>query len=214
MNPFEGKTIRSRLDLATNTRWYSVIDVCAAIMGCDYQKARNYWKWLKAKRKPENETAGVTYQLKFEAADGKMRRTEVMDACGILGLISSWPKGRGEYARHWLAKLEAESECVVDLVSGSIANVQCISGNLLYRITRTVIYDCRLHGDLCEKNAGVAQIGQCVNKNRDGLPKRYVLKKARANTEMKSRMKVVFPFVNIPRLEKALVNADCKSRCA
>ena len=213
MNPFEGKTIRSRLDRATNTRWYSVVDVCAAIMGCDYQKARSYWKWLKAKGKPEKETTGVTYQLKFEAADGKMRRTDVMDACGILGLISSWPKGRGEYARHWLAKIEAECESAVEIVSESIANGQCKAGNLLYKITRTVIYDCRLHGHLCAKNAE-AQIGKCENKNHDGMPKRDVLKKARTNTELHSSMEVVFPFVNLPRLESALFNADCKSWCA
>ena len=73
INPFEGKRIRSRLDKATNKRWFSVVDICAAIMGCDYQKARSYWKWLKAKlAKQKNETGKVYNQLKFEAADGKM----------------------------------------------------------------------------------------------------------------------------------------------
>ena len=40
----------------------------------DYNKNRNYWKYLKAKLKKENcEVVSVTTQLKFTAPDGKKR---------------------------------------------------------------------------------------------------------------------------------------------
>ncbi len=52
-------------------KWYfSVLDVIGAINDQeDYQKNRNYWKYLKAKlRKENNELVSATTQLKFRAA--------------------------------------------------------------------------------------------------------------------------------------------------
>ena len=129
---------------ATNKRWFSVVDICAAIMGCDYQKGRNYWKSYKCKlAKEKNETVSVTYQLKLEAADGKMRRTDAMDAEGILGLIESWPKGKGDAVKLWLEESISKGEDAAGLISEAAANVVCKAGDLLYVITRTVIFDRR-----------------------------------------------------------------------
>ena len=177
MNPFEGKKIRSRLDRATGTRWFSVVDVCAAVLNCDYQKARSYWKWLKAKHKnAKNEASSISYQLKFEAADGKMRRTDVMDASSILGLLTSWPKGRGESAKNWFAKLANEGKKAAELVTDAIADIKCRAGNLLYTVTRTVIYDsssklvaptpARLHWD-SEKGFPLGYIGVAVKTRQN-----------------------------------------------
>ena len=52
-------------------KWYfSVLDIIGAINEQDdYQKNRNYWKYLKAKlRKEHSELVSATTQLKFRAA--------------------------------------------------------------------------------------------------------------------------------------------------
>ena len=52
-------------------KWFfSVLDVLAAINNQeDYQKTRNYWKYLKAKlRKDSPELVSATTQLKLRAA--------------------------------------------------------------------------------------------------------------------------------------------------
>lgn len=64
-------------------KWrFSVLDVVGALNGeSDYEKTRNYWKYLKAKLKREgNELGSVTTQLRFAAPDGKLRLANVMDA--------------------------------------------------------------------------------------------------------------------------------------
>ena len=150
MNLFEGKRIRSRLDGRTNKRWFSVVDVCAVMNGSDYQQARSYWKWLKSKlAKQKNEMESVCCQLKFEAADGKMRRTDVMDAEGIIDLIKAWPKGRGDAVRLWLFSQIENGEDAARLISEAAAKVGCRAGNLLYTVTRKVIYDAKIHGQQC-----------------------------------------------------------------
>lgn len=53
---FKDKKIRAKWD--EEEKWYfSVVDIVAILTENDYQKARNYWKWLKNKLKEEeNET--------------------------------------------------------------------------------------------------------------------------------------------------------------
>ena len=156
MNPFEGKRIRSRLDGRTNKRWFSVVDICAVVIDGDYQQARNYWKWLKAKlAKQKNEQERVTYQLKFEAADGKMRRTDVMDAEGIINLINSWPKGKGDAVKLWISSQADNDEDAAGLISEAAATISCKAGNLLYTITRRVIYDKKIHGQQPSSDASL-----------------------------------------------------------
>lgn len=56
-----------------NQKWfYSVLDVIGAFnMQDDYEKNRNYWKYLKAKLKKESpQVVSATTQLKLKAADG------------------------------------------------------------------------------------------------------------------------------------------------
>lgn len=47
--------------------WFSVLDIVAVLTDQDdYTKARNYWKYLKAKLKKENsQVVSATTQLKF-----------------------------------------------------------------------------------------------------------------------------------------------------
>ena len=63
-------------------KWYfSALDLIGAINEQDdYQKNRNYWKYLKNKLKKEKpEVVSATNQLKMLAPDGKRRLTDVLD---------------------------------------------------------------------------------------------------------------------------------------
>lgn len=49
-NLFENTEIRSIWDSEKEEYYFSVVDVISALTDKkDYQKARNYWKWLKNK---------------------------------------------------------------------------------------------------------------------------------------------------------------------
>ena len=69
----------------------------------DYQKTRNYWKYLKAKLKKESpEVVSVTTQLKLMAADGKRYNTDMLDANGVILLAKSVPNHRATAFLDWL----------------------------------------------------------------------------------------------------------------
>ena len=89
--------------------YFSVVDVIGALTNNDYQKSRNYWKWLKIKLSDEgSELVSNTNQLKLRAQDGKMRNTDVLDTKGILRLIESIPSPKAEPMKMWLANLGSE----------------------------------------------------------------------------------------------------------
>ena len=105
-NLFENKEIRSIWDKDKEDYYYSVVDVIAALTDNDYQKSRNYWKWLKGKLEAEgSELVSITNRLKMKAKDGKMRETDVLDTEGIFRLIESVPSSKAEPFKLWLAKL-------------------------------------------------------------------------------------------------------------
>ena len=70
---FDDREVRAIWDDEQNKWWFSVLDIVAVLTDQnDYTKTRNYWKYLKAKLKKENNQLGsVTNQLKLLAADGK-----------------------------------------------------------------------------------------------------------------------------------------------
>ncbi|MCL2654402.1 MAG: cell filamentation protein Fic, partial [Coriobacteriia bacterium] len=78
---FEGQQVRHEWDAEREKLWLSVLDVIAVLTEQpDYQKVRNYWKWLKKKLIDEgSQLVSNTTQLKLEAADGKYYKTDVMD---------------------------------------------------------------------------------------------------------------------------------------
>ena len=106
---FEDKKIRAEWDEQAEKWWFSVVDICAVLTDSDYQKARNYWKWLKNKLSEEgSQLVSETNQLKMKAFDGKMRPTDVMDAAQVLRLIQSIPSKKAEPFKVWLAKVGSE----------------------------------------------------------------------------------------------------------
>lgn len=108
-NLFEGKEIRSVWNAEEEDYYFSVVDVISVLTDNDYQKSRNYWKWLKNKLDSEgSELVSITNQFKMKAQDGKLRQTDVLDTKGILRLIESVPSPKAEPFKLWLASLGSE----------------------------------------------------------------------------------------------------------
>lgn len=106
---FEDRNIRVAWN-DTKEEWYfSVVDVVSVLTENDYQKSRNYWKWLKNKLIQEgSELVSNTNQLKMVANDGKLRDTDVMNTEQILRLIQSIPSKKAEPFKLWLARVGKE----------------------------------------------------------------------------------------------------------
>ncbi len=90
---FNNREVRAVWDDERNKWWFSVLDIIAAINEQDdYQKTRNYWKYLKTKLKKENnELVSATNQLKLQAPDGKQRLTDMLDGEGVVLLAKAIP---------------------------------------------------------------------------------------------------------------------------
>lgn len=87
-----------------NPKWrFSVLDVVGVLNDQDdYQKNRNYWKYLKTKLKKENnELVSVTNQLKLSASDGKRRLTDVLDNNGVTQVAKSFPNTKAMRFVEW-----------------------------------------------------------------------------------------------------------------
>ena len=90
---FNDHEVRAVWDDKHSKWWFSVLDIIAAINEQDdYQKTRNYWKYLKTKLKKENnELVSATNQLKLQAPDGKQRLTDTLDSEGVILLAKAIP---------------------------------------------------------------------------------------------------------------------------
>jgi len=107
---FEQKQVRTIWDEDAEKWWFSILDIIGILTEQpDYEKVRNYWKWLKNKLKDEgSQLVSNTNQLKLEAADGKKYLTDVADTAQILRLIQSIPSKKAEPFKLWLAKVGNE----------------------------------------------------------------------------------------------------------
>ncbi|MBO5853911.1 MAG: Fic family protein [Bacteroidales bacterium] len=95
--------VRALWDEDNSKWWFSVLDIIGAINNQDdYQKNRNYWKYLKTKLKKEgNELVSLTNQLKLVAPDGKKRLTDVMDSDGVILLAKNIPNNKVNNFLDW-----------------------------------------------------------------------------------------------------------------
>ena len=107
---FDNKRIRHIYDEKKEVYYFSVIDIVAILIEKDYQSARKYWKVLKGRLLKEgfNELVTNCYQLKLQADDGKMRKTDVADIKTIFRIIQSIPSKKAEPIKQWLAKVGQE----------------------------------------------------------------------------------------------------------
>lgn len=108
--PFEDYKIRRLYDEATETWYFSVVDIIQVLtQQPDFQTARNYWKVLKNRLTKEgNESVTKCNRLKLEAADGKKYLTDVANVETVLRLIQSIPSPKAEPIKLWLAKVGYE----------------------------------------------------------------------------------------------------------
>lgn len=100
---FDDREVRAVWDEENNKWWFSVVDIVAVLTDQDdYNKARNYWKYLKAKLKKERiELGSDTTQLKLKSPDGKMRLSNMLDYNGIIALGKQFPGKKANRFIDW-----------------------------------------------------------------------------------------------------------------
>ena len=143
---FDNREVRAVWDEENSKWWFSVVDVVAVLGDYDdYEKARNYWKYLSAKFKKENSEVGsATTQMKLKSPDGKMRLSNMLDDKGIIALAKEFPGKKANKFIEWFtyspetidgkSKTKAyalfESAMLKSLEPGSIKSLQQIHAYL------------------------------------------------------------------------------------
>lgn len=107
---FENKRIRHIYDGEKEVYYFSVVDIVAILIEKNYQSARKYWNKLAQRLRDEGSEQTVTncHQLKLQADDGKMRKTDVANIKTIFRIIQSIPSKKAEPIKQWLAKVGQE----------------------------------------------------------------------------------------------------------
>lgn len=102
---FNDREVRAVWDDNNAKWWFSVLDIVAVLTDQDdYNKTRNYWKYLKAKLKRENnQVVSVTTQFKILAPDGKKRLSEMLDYNGIIALGKEFPSKKANRFIEWFS---------------------------------------------------------------------------------------------------------------
>jgi hypothetical protein len=105
---FEKYNIRRLFDEASETWYFSVIDVVGALT--DSANPRDYWFKMKVRVKGEDglELSTICRQLKLLSSDGKRYATDCTDVQGLLRIIQSIPSPKAEPFKQWLAKVGYE----------------------------------------------------------------------------------------------------------
>lgn len=100
---YNDREVRAVWDEENSKWWFSVLDIVGVLNDQDdYQKNRNYWKYLKTKlRKEQSQLVSDTNQLKLLAADGKRYATDTLDYDGVLLLVKSFPNARAMRFVEW-----------------------------------------------------------------------------------------------------------------
>ena len=103
---FQEQKVRTHWDEEKEKWYFSIVDVTAILT--ESKNPQAYWRKLKQRLKQEgNETVTNCHALKMQAADGKMRNTDVADTEQLLRLIQSIPSPKAELFKMWLAKVGA-----------------------------------------------------------------------------------------------------------
>jgi len=100
---YKDHEVRAVWDEEHSKWWFSVIDIVRAINNeADYNKNRNYWKYLKTKLKREgSEVVSVTNQMKLVAPDGKNHPSDVLDQSGVELLAKNFPNTKAAEFLDW-----------------------------------------------------------------------------------------------------------------
>ena len=100
---YNDREVRAVWDEENSKWWFSVLDIVGVLNDQDdYQKNRNYWKYLKTKLKGENsEVVSGSNQVKLLAPDGKRRLADVLDYDGVLLLAKSFLNAKAMRFVEW-----------------------------------------------------------------------------------------------------------------
>ena len=139
---YKDREVRAVWDGEHNKWWFSVLDIIGVLNEQDdYSKNRNYWKYLKTKLKKKNtELVSTTNQLKMQAKDGKMYKTDVLDNEGIMLLARNFPNNKAADFLDWFTYSDNtidgqsrkkaytlfESELINSITEGSVKGLQQI----------------------------------------------------------------------------------------
>lgn len=95
--------MRAVWDEENSKWWFSVLDIVGVLNEqSEYEKNRNYWKYLKAKLKKENsELVSTATQLKLTAVDGKKYKSDVMDYNQVIELAKNFPNNKSAPFIQW-----------------------------------------------------------------------------------------------------------------
>ncbi len=104
---FNEKQMRTHWDDEQEKWYFSIVDVVGVLSESVDPQA--YWRKLKQRLKEEgNETVTNCHALKMQAADGKLRLTDVADTEQLFRLIQSIPSPKAEPFKMWLAQVGRE----------------------------------------------------------------------------------------------------------
>ena len=104
---FEEKKVRTVWDDEQEKWYFSIVDVCDVLT--DSKDPTAYWRKLKQRLKEEgNETVTNCHALKMQAADGKMRLTDVADTEQLFRIIQSIPSPKAEPFKQWMAQVASQ----------------------------------------------------------------------------------------------------------
>ena len=100
---FTDQEVRAVWDEENSKWWFSVLDIVGVLNEqSEYEKNRNYWKYLKAKLKKENsKLVSSATQLKLTAADGKKYKSDVMDYNQVIELAKNFPNNKSAPFIQW-----------------------------------------------------------------------------------------------------------------
>jgi len=100
---FDDKEVRAVWDDDNSKWWFSVLDIVGVLRDeDDYQKIRNYWKYLKTKLRKENfKLVSAANQLRLTAADGKKYLTDTFDYGGVKELAKNFPSKKANRFIEW-----------------------------------------------------------------------------------------------------------------
>ena len=143
---YKDRKVRAVWDEDHNQWWFSILDIVGAVNEQDdHEKNRNYWKYLKAKlRKEQNEVVSDTTQLKLTASDGKKYKTDVISQAGVEQLVKAIPNSQAMTFLDWFKYSENtidgqsrkkaytlwESNLVADKDVGKVKSLQQIHAYL------------------------------------------------------------------------------------
>ena len=100
---FNDREVRAVWNDTGSRWWFSVLDIVGVLNDQDnYEKNRNYWKYLKARlKKADVQLGSATNQLKLVASDGKKYLTDVIDSDGVVTLAKNFPNTKANRFIEW-----------------------------------------------------------------------------------------------------------------